>query len=308
VKAAADAAPVPVVAVFAMPDAPAAVRGLPCFRFPEDAARAVGRAARYGAWRAAPAGRVPDLHADDPAAAAIIARALGRGPGWLAPDEASALLDCYGIAQPRHELVADAAAAATLAARWRCPIALKGVADGLVHRSDASAVALGLTGRRTIARAAAAMTTRMEAAGHRQAGFIVQAMAAPGVELLVGAVSDSTFGPVVAVAAGGVATELLGDSALRLAPLTDRDAHDVVRELRTFPLLEGFRGAARVDVAALEEVLLRISALMEAHPEVAELECNPLVVSPGGAVAVDVRARVDIMRLRAPEPSLRATV
>jgi acetate---CoA ligase (ADP-forming) len=185
-------------------------------------------------------------------------------------------------------------------------VALKGVADRLVHRSDAGAVALGLTGRRAIERAAAAMTTRMAAAGHRQAGFVVQAMAEPGVELLVGAVSDPTFGPVVAVAAGGVATELLGDSALRLAPLTDRDAHDVVRELRTFPLLDGYRGAAPVDVAALEQVLLRISALMEAHPEVAELECNPLVVSPGGAVAVDVRARVAIARTHAPEPSLRA--
>jgi acyl-CoA synthetase (NDP forming) len=147
----------------------------------------------------------------------------------------------------------------------------------------------------------------MDAAGHRQAGFIVQAMAEPGVELLVGAVSDPTFGPVVAVAAGGVATELLGDSALRLTPLTDRDAHDVVRELRTFPLLNGYRGAARVDVAALEQVLLRLSALMEAHPEVAELECNPLVVSPGGAIAVDVQARVEVTPLRAPEPSLRAS-
>ena len=176
-----------------------------------------------------------------------------------------------------------------------------------MHRSDAGAVAVGLSGDRTIAHAADAMTTSMEAAGHTPTAFIVQAMAPPGVELLVGAVVDPTFGPVVAIAAGGVTAELLGDTALRLTPLTDRDAHDVVRELRTFPLLDGYRGAARVDLAAVEQTLLRLSALMEAHHEVAELECNPLIVSPQGAVAVDVQARLEIPPEHAPEPSLRPT-
>jgi acetate---CoA ligase (ADP-forming) len=109
----------------------------------------------------------------------------------------------------------------------------------------------------------------------------------------------------VAVAAGGVATELLGDTALRLTPLTDRDAHDVLRELRTFPLLNGYRGAPGTDLAAVEQTLLRVSALMDAHHEIAELECNPLIASPAGAVAVDVRARVEVAAMHAPEPSLR---
>ena len=305
VSAAAEEAHVPVIAVFAMPEVPRAVQGLHPFRFPEDAARALGRAARYGAWRAAPPGWVPELEVDDAAAAAIIAGALSRGPGWLLPEEAAGLLDCYGIAQPRREIVADATEAATLARRWRCPIALKGVAEGLVHRTDAGAIAVGLTGARTIERAVDAMSRRMEAAGHPPTGFIVQAMATPGVELLVGGVVDATFGPVIAIAAGGVTAELLGDTALRLTPLTERDAHDVVRELRTFPLLDGYRGAAPVDLAAVEGTLLRMSALMEAHHEIVELECNPLIVSPDGAVAVDVRARVEIPPAHASEPSLR---
>ncbi len=108
VRAAADAAPIPVVGVFAMPEAPAPVRGLPTFRFPEDAARALGRAARYGAWRTAPAGSVPDLEVDDAAAAAIIARGLRGGGGWLAPEDAAALVDCYGVAQPRRAVVETA--------------------------------------------------------------------------------------------------------------------------------------------------------------------------------------------------------
>jgi acyl-CoA synthetase (NDP forming)/RimJ/RimL family protein N-acetyltransferase len=306
VRGAAERVAIPVVAVFAMPEAPAPVRGMPCFRFPEDAARALGRAARYGAWRVTPPGHVPELEVDDGGAAAIIARALGRGPGWLTPAEATGLLDCYRIAQPRRELVADASQAAALARRWGSPIALKGISDTLVHRSDVGAVALHLHGARTIVTAADTIASRMEAAGHRPTGFLVQEMAAPGVEMLVGAVADPTFGPVVAVAAGGVATELLGDSAVRLTPLTERDAHDVVRELRTFPLLDGYRGAARMDVAALEGTLLALSALVEAHHEIVEVECNPLVVSPAGAAAVDVRVRVEVARATAPEPSLRA--
>jgi acyl-CoA synthetase (NDP forming) len=196
--------------------------------------------------------------------------------------------------------------ASAVARQWRCPVALKGVAPGLVHRSDAGAVVVGLHGRVTIERVAAEMTARVRAAGHQLTGFLVQEMTDPGVEVLAGAVVDPTFGPVVAVAAGGTATELLGDSAVRLGPLTDRDAHDCVRELRTFPLLDGYRGAPRADVPALERVLLAISALTEGHHEVVEVECNPLVVSEGGAVAVDARVRVEPARPQAPEPSLRS--
>jgi hypothetical protein len=130
-------------------------------------------------------------------------------------------------------------------------------------------------------------------------------MAQPGVEMLVGAVVDPTFGPVVAVAAGGTAVELLGDSAVRLGPLTEVDAHDCIRELRTFPLLNGHRGAPPADVPALERALLAISALTEAHHEVIEVECNPFIVSPHGALAVDARVRIEPAPEQAPEPSLR---
>jgi acetate---CoA ligase (ADP-forming) len=109
----------------------------------------------------------------------------------------------------------------------------------------------------------------------------------------------------VAVAAGGTAVELLGDSAVRLGPLTETDAHDCIRELRTFPLLDGHRGAPPADVPALERALLAISALTEAHHEVIEVECNPFVVSPDGALAVDARVRIEPAPEQAPEPSLR---
>jgi acyl-CoA synthetase (NDP forming) len=114
-----------------------------------------------------------------------------------------------------------------------------------------------------------------------------------GVEMLVGVVHDALFGPVVACGAGGTAVEVLKDVKVRITPLTDRDAHEMVTSLRTFPLLDGFRGAPKCDVAGLEELLLRVAAMVEQHPEIAEMDCNPVIVRPEGAVIVDARIRIE---------------
>jgi len=121
---------------------------------------------------------------------------------------------------------------------------------------------------------------------------VLQPMAGDGVQMLVGMVSDPLFGPVVACGAGGTTAELLKDVAIAICPMTDKDAHDMVRSLATFPLLDGYRGAPKAAVGALEEVVLRLSALAGEHPEIAELDLNPVIVSPGGAIAVDFRARM----------------
>ena len=120
-----------------------------------------------------------------------------------------------------------------------------------------------------------------------------------GVEMLVGVVNDALFGPVVACAAGGVTVELLRDVAVRIAPLSGQDATEMLRSLATFPLLDGYRGSERADVAALEEVLLRVSALVQTHPEIAEMDCNPVMVLAHGAAIVDARVRV-----QSPQPTL----
>jgi acyl-CoA synthetase (NDP forming) len=129
-------------------------------------------------------------------------------------------------------------------------------------------------------------------------------MVPEGVEMLAGVVSDPDFGPVVACGAGGRAVELLGDVAVRLAPLTRRDAGAMVRSLRTFPLLDGYRGAPACDVPAFENVLLRLSALAAARPEIAELDCNPVIVSVQGAVVVDARIRLATPAPRRPYAAL----
>ena len=146
------------------------------------------------------------------------------------------------------------------------PVALKAVSPLLLHKTEAHAVQLGLSGSRQVRTAAARMAKAVADQGHPVDRFLVQGMVGGGVELLVGVVHDALFGPVVACGAGGTAVELLKDVAVRLAPLTDRDAAEMVRSLATFPLLDGYRGAPKADVAALEDLLLRVSALVEAHP------------------------------------------
>lgn len=197
-----------------------------------------------------------------------------------------------------------AAAAGRAAAELGGAVAIKAVAHGLVHKADVGAVALGVSGRAAATRTARAMAKSVRAAGYEPEGFLVQRMAPPAPELIVGIVGDPDFGPVVACGAGGHATELLGDVAVRLAPLGPRAARAMLRSLRTFPLLDGYRGAVPSDVAAVEEVLLRVSALGAAHPEIAELDCNPLIAGPDGALVLDARIRVAAPPPAKPFPAL----
>ena len=269
---------------------------LPRYQFPEDAAHALVRAVEYGTWRQRPEGQVPelpDVRHDE--AAALLAAALADGPGprWLAPEEVARLLACYGVPIAEWRLAGSPEEAGAAADELGGPVALKAVAPRLVHKTEAHAVRLHLTGADQVRAAAADMAAAVAAEGYTADGFLVQRMVGEGVELLVGVVNDASFGPVIACGAGGTAVELLKDVAVRITPLTDLDAAEMVRSLATYPLLDGYRGAPRADVAALEDLLLRVSALVEAHPTIAELDCNPVKVLPDGVVVVDARVRVE---------------
>ncbi|HET7516924.1 MAG TPA: acetate--CoA ligase family protein [Actinomycetes bacterium] len=299
--AAAAAGPVPVLSVLMSADELPVDEGgggprLPRYRFPEDAARALVWAVEYATWRQRPEGRVPALPATrHDEAAALLAAALADGPAprWLTPDEVSRLLACYGLPVAQWRLAGSPAEAGAAAVALGGPVALKAVAPRLVHKTEAKAVRLGLAGADEVRTAAAEMAQAVAAEGYTVDGFLVQRMVGEGVELLVGVVHDASFGPVIACGAGGTAVELLKDVAVRITPLTDLDAAEMVRSLATYPLLDGYRGTPRADVAALEDLLLRVSALVEAHPEIAELDCNPVKVLPDGVVVVDARVRVE---------------
>jgi len=136
------------------------------------------------------------------------------------------------------------------------------------------------------------MAKRLEALGQRPTGFVVQRMAQTGVEMLVGVVHDPQFGPVVACGAGGVQVELLRDVSVRLTPLSNEDASEMIHSLKTYPLLTGFRGAPVCDVDALKDGLLRLSAMVDDLPQIAELDLNPFMVHQQGATILDARIRV----------------
>ena len=144
----------------------------------------------------------------------------------------------------------------------------------------------------------------MTRAGFAVAGFVVQEMIDDGVELLVGVAQDRNFGPVLACGAGGTNTELLRDVAVRLTPVAGRDATEMLSELRSFPLLRGYRGSEPCDVESIERILLRVSAMVEAHHEIVELDCNPVIARPDGATVVDARIRIAPAPAPPPVPSI----
>ncbi len=267
---------------------------VPHFPFPEEAARALSLAAHYGAWRSTPEEPLATMDGiDRDRATAVIAAALVGDPGWMAQDAVTDLLSCYQIPMVDTRLAGSSREAGREATRLGSPVALKAIVPGLLHKSDAGAVVLDLKGARAVEQAATEMAARLEQSGHLVTGYQVQPIVAAGVEMLVGVVQDQHFGPVLACGAGGTATELLKDVAVSITPITRGEASRMVRSLKTFPRLDGYRGAPRADVGALEDVLLRVSALVEAHPEVAEMDLNPLIVHPAGAVVVDARIRLE---------------
>ena len=267
---------------------------IPSYAFPEAAAIALARVARYGEWRARRPGSLPrfDGLRRDEAAARVVAAELRNGDGWMTPQEVHALLSCYGLPVLDQRVARTPEDAGSAAQDLGGVIALKAVGPGIIHKTDLGGVRLQLQGGKEVQRAAERMAASMASKGHPPDAFLVQKMAPAGVEMIAGVVHDAHFGPVVACGAGGTLVELLRDVSVRLTPLTQEDASEMLRELKTYPLLTGFRGAAKADVSALEDVLLRISVMVEDLSQIAELDCNPIIVHEHGAAIVDARVRV----------------
>ncbi|HYB11888.1 MAG TPA: GNAT family N-acetyltransferase, partial [Myxococcota bacterium] len=232
---------------------------VPCFAFPEQAAHALARAATYAEWRARPVGREVVLSAVDAVGARrCVDRAVAGAPGgrWLSSEDAGTLLACYGIPVVPTLRVASVEEAVSAAQRLGRRVTLKAGNPELVHKSNVGGVALDLASPEEVR---AAFLTMRERLGEAMGGALVQPMLAAGVETIVGVTQDPSFGPLILFGIGGVAVELLQDQAFRILPLTDRDAEELVRGLKTSPLLFGYRGAPPVNVRALEDFLLRVA-------------------------------------------------
>lgn len=221
----------------------------------------------------------------------IIDRARSEGRTLLTEVESKELLKQAGISVSDTKLTTSREEAISLSRQFGFPIVLKIASPDIVHKSDAGSVRLGLKTSRQVGKA---YDDILEAVSqkHPQAtirGVSVQKMARPGVEVIVGMSKDAQFGPVLMFGLGGILVEILKDVSFRITPLTKRDAGEMIREIKGYPLLAGYRGQEPVDVSSLEELLLKVSDFVEQNPEVKELDLNPVFAYSDGAIVVDAR-------------------
>jgi acyl-CoA synthetase (NDP forming)/GNAT superfamily N-acetyltransferase len=269
-------------------------RLIPAYPAAERAVRALAEAVKYAQWRreAAEPGRVPEYDdIDERGAAALIDGLLARGQGLtLGSEDTCDLLGKYGI-HVRRALPAPTPDAAAVAARAvGYPVALKATAPHLRHRADLGGVRLDLADEEQLRRAYTELAELFGTPAELRP--VVQAMAPRGVDTVVRAVIDPAAGAVLSFALAGAASQLLGDMAHRLIPVTDREAASLVRSIRTAPLLFGWRGSTPVDTPALEGLLLRVSRLVHDHPEVVAVTLEPVVVAPHGLTVLGATVRL----------------
>ena len=286
--------PKPVLATFfGAPDASSILAPVPAYTFPESPIRALGRVATYASWRSAPVEVAPAFDDFDVGEVRrLVDAARTAGGGWLTPDAVPALLAATGITAVSTEIVADEEAARTAAARLGYPVVLKGMGPRLLHKTESHAVITRLADEPSMLRAFHALAGRADVEH-----VVIQPMIDGGAEMFVGATFDTAFGHLIVCGGGGTTVELLRDTAHRLAPLSEAGVCAMLDQVRSVRLLRGFRGGAVLDEPAFRQVILRVSALVEAAPEIRELDLNPVVVTRSGACVVDAR-----LRIAAPDP------
>jgi acetyl coenzyme A synthetase (ADP forming)-like protein len=264
------------------------------FAYPESAARALGRAAERAAWLRRPLGSIPERTGVRRAAAAeVVERALARADdSWLTPADTRELLQDYGLPLVPERLVDSGEAAVAAARKLGFPAVVKSAAPG-AHKTEVGGVALDLADDGAV----------REAVERIGSPVVVQPMLGGGTELLAGLVQDPVFGTLVAFGPGGVFAELIGEATLRIAPLTDIDAEELVTSGKAGRLVRGFRGAPAADVASLVDLVQRLAALGDDQPAVAELDLNPVLAFPDRCIAVDARVRIRRPELQRREKS-----
>ena len=271
---------------------------LPNYSFPENAARVLAKLANYSEWRKEPQGVIPDFDDIQP----LVARTLcqdaikERGASWLCAEQVRKVLSALALPLPRGGVCRMSDEAVELARAIGFPVALKLASRQIVHKSEVGGVQLNLQNEASVRQAFAAIHDRLAKENRLEAfdGVLIQPMISGGVELMVGVTQDPSFGPLIGFGLGGIHVEILKDVCFRVTPITDRDASEMIRAIRGYRLLEGYRGHPPADIAAIENLLLRVARLVEEVPEIAELDLNPVIaLAPGqGCLIVDARIRV----------------
>jgi acetate---CoA ligase (ADP-forming) len=267
---------------------PRVLAPIPCYVFPESAVRALAHAVHYASWRERPT--TTPFTFDNDVRIRLRARVAEAGtaePGWLSPGTVAALLDLADIPTVHSRVIGSESEALATAHSLGFPVVLKGSGPSLLHKTEAGVVRVNLIDDEGVGEAFRELTSRRDVHEVR-----MEPMVQNGVEMMVGGTLDATFGPVVICGSGGTLVELMHDTVLRLAPLSEQTAAEMLDHVRGVARLRGFRGSVPLDESALRSIVLRVGALLDACPEIRELDLNPVIVQASGAVAVDARIRV----------------
>jgi acetyltransferase len=271
---------------------------VPCYPFPEEAVSALARAVEYSENLHKPIGTFPKLEGIERGKARrIIEKAMtenSQRPFWLSVPETYDLLNCYGIRLAPMSVATTATEAADEAAKIGFPVVVKLVSATITHKTDVGGVVIGLTSKTEVKRAFETIRGRLIKLGRvdEMQGVMVQRMVKDGIETIVGVTQDPSFGPLMMFGAGGIYAELLKDVTIRLPPLTDLDAREMIKSIKMAKMLEGYRDTPAADTEAVEDLLLRLSAMVEDIHQISELDFNPVKVMPKGAGYWVVDARI----------------
>ncbi|HST62361.1 MAG TPA: acetate--CoA ligase family protein, partial [Longimicrobium sp.] len=270
--------------------------GIPGYRFPESAARALATMYRYRRWLERPAGEVRRFDADRETVAGILAAAKAEGREKLSETEVMRVLQAYGIPVAPYAVARTADEATRAAAEIGYPVVAKVLSPRIIHKSDVGGVVVGVEDEAELRAAFGRLTTEVPARAGIDAGevdgVLVQKMVGRGKETIIGMTLDPQFGPVLMFGLGGIYVEALKDVVFRVQPVTDVDAREMVRGIRGASLLQGVRGEPASDLGAVEETIQRISQLVGDHDAIKEMDVNPWMAFAEGGVAVDGRITV----------------
>lgn len=273
---------------------------IPTYRHPEVPACIISRAITYENWRQQPIGQAThNSDIDLSMVKSIFAKALSeRGSGWLTTEETYATLGAMNLPLAQGIVATGAEEAVKLAQKIGYPVAVKLASHQIVHKTEMGGVHLDLADEQAVRNSFEAIRARFAQMNKLEVmeGVLVQPMLSGGVEVMIGMTRDPLFGPLIAFGLGGIHVEILGDVQFRVAPLTGRDATEMVRTIKGYRLLTGYRGQPAVDLKAIEEVLLRVSQLVEAIPQINEIDLNPVFALPEGqgCKIVDARIRIEL--------------
>lgn len=269
---------------------------VPNYEFPERAATAFKGMVEYAEWKALPKESPKAFAADKAVVAAAFAKTRAEGRNDLNEIECADILKAYGFTLPAAKLCASAADSIAFSDSIGYPVVMKIASPDILHKSDVGGVKVGLKNAAEVQAAFDTMMTNVKAKKPNADiwGVNIQQMIIEGKQMILGMSRDATFGPMIMFGLGGIYVEVLKDVIFRIAPLTERDAREMVTSIRSYKLLTGARGEKPVDIDAIVDALQRLSQLFTDFPEIVEMDINPLVALPenGGSVAIDSRISI----------------